>query len=812
MDRPFNLLDYSIAFCTPRRLTDVGSWQLHIPFAFVITAMLKPKKFVELGTHKGDSYCAFCQAVDEFALNTACYAVDSWQGDEHAGFYGEEVLEELRAYHDPLYGGFSSLMKCLFDDALNYFSEGSIDLLHIDGHHTYDSVRHDFESWLPKMSARGVVLFHDSSVREREFGVCRLWDEISRQYPSFEFKFGNGLGVLAVGEQIEEEVRAFLEYGKDNETGVSRFFYHLGTKIELDLQKAKLSEQVYQSERLIRELSLKNVDIETELSKMQEMRAELEKVVSGQRTALQENALKLRDEQEQVRRLREDVLAKGAYIEEVHSSFGWMLLESYRNKIRSRFLPPGTNRHRAYTKVLKLLKTADRESLKTLPAKVRKFFREINASSNIRREIFVVPRVSETGISPLKVPVSVVIPTRNAGPDFVHVLNTIKRQKGINPAEVILVDSSSEDDTVRIARHYGARVFSIDPAEFGHGRTRNFGARQAGGEYIIFLSQDAIPAGDLCFRDMILGMQEDQALAAVSARQIPRSDADLYACWEMWNHYEKFMQYSGDRVLSVSKGSFDSLGPADKRRTAQIDNVFSCIRRSVFLETLFSDIPYAEDLDLGLRLLRKGYKLAFLSSIAAIHSHNRDAMYYFRRSCTDRRALVSLVGYEPMDWKTLGIGSLPSMAAYIRSASCRLAEAIDEFAVSLQKEGIGALSPGYFQKRLQLSRANGTGEANCGDVIRAVQELSDLAGAEDRQVSVSIDVLTHQFLSIVESFAEYIRIYADSETGHEGIIGALRKQCAVVLGANLGDFAAYSELKNTGEDLAVIDRIVGRTV
>ena len=821
MDKPFNLLDYRIAFWTPRRLTDVSAWHLHIPFAFAITAMLKPRKFVELGTHKGDSYCAFCQAVDEFALNTACYAVDSWKGDEQAGFYGEEVLEELRAYHDPLYGGFSTLMKCLFDDALDYFPEGSIDLLHIDGHHTYDSVKNDFESWLPKMSERGIVLFHDCNVREREFGVWRIWKEMSSQYPRFEFKFGHGLGVLAVGGQIAEEVQAFLEYGRGNETGVSRFFYLLGTKIELDLQKARLSEQVHQLECHVRELSLRNVDIETELSKMQRMRVELEEVVSAQQTALQENAvklqenavklqenavklqenaLKLREEQEQVRLLREDVLAKGAYIEAVHSSFSWRLLEIYRNKIRNRFLPSGTNRHRAYAKMLRFLTTTDRGGLKTLPGKARKFFRETHASSNIRRENFVVPTVPETGILPLNVPISVVIPTRNAGPDFVHVLNMIKRQKGIKPAEVILVDSSSDDDTVRIAAQYGARIFSIDPADFGHGRTRNFGARQAGGEYVIFLSQDAIPAGDLCFRDMLLGMQEDQAVAAVSARQIPRSDADLYACWEMWNHYEKFMQYSGDRVLSVSKGSLDSLGPADKRRTAQIDNVFSCIRREVFLETLFSDIPYAEDLDLGLRLLKKGYKLAFLSSIAAIHSHNRDAMYYFKRSCTDRRALVSLVGYEPMDWKTLGIGSLPSMAAYIRSASYRLAEAIDEFAVSMQEEGIGALTPGYFKKRLRLSKANGTGEANCGgDVIRAVQELSDFAGTEDRQVSVSSDVLTHQFLSIVESFAEYIRIYADSETAHEGVIGALRKQSAVVLGANLGDFAAYSELKNTGK-------------
>lgn len=309
MDRPFNLLDYSIAFCTPRRLTNVGSWHLHIPFAFVITAMLKPKKFVELGTHKGDSYCAFCQAVDELGLNTACYAVDSWQGDEQTGFYGEEVLEELRACHDPLYGGFSSLMKCLFDDALDYFSEGSIDLLHIDGHHTYDSVRHDFESWLPRMSARGIVLFHDSNVREQAFGVWRLWDEISNQYPSFEFKFGNGLGVLAVGGQIEEEVRAFLEYGKEHETGVHRFFYHLGTKIELDLQKAKLSEQVYQLENtlLARDKGLQQAD-----------------------EWLRQNGAIIQEKDRQLREIQTLLEEKNRQLDEIHASKGWRWLTHYR--------------------------------------------------------------------------------------------------------------------------------------------------------------------------------------------------------------------------------------------------------------------------------------------------------------------------------------------------------------------------------------------------------------------------------------------------------------------------------------------------
>ncbi|MCZ7380702.1 MAG: glycosyltransferase [Candidatus Methanoperedens sp.] len=204
--------------------------------------MLKPKILVELGTHKGDSYCAFCQAVTSLGIDTACYAIDIWEGDKHAGFYGTEIFEELKSYHDPLYGSFSQLIKSRFDHALNHFSNGSIDLLHIDGLHTYEAVKHDFETWLPKISQSGIILFHDINVRETDFGVWRLWEEIKNHYPSFEFKHGHGLGVLAVGRKPQKELLALLE--KQNSISISSFFTYLGNKITLQHQISELNSAV----------------------------------------------------------------------------------------------------------------------------------------------------------------------------------------------------------------------------------------------------------------------------------------------------------------------------------------------------------------------------------------------------------------------------------------------------------------------------------------------------------------------------------------------------------------------------------------
>ena len=198
--------------------------------------VLRPGILVELGTHWGNSYCAFCQAVDELRLSTACYAIDTWKGDDQSGRYGPEVLADLRAHHDPLYGNFSMLVESTFDAALEHFADASIDLLHVDGLHTYAAVKHDVEAWWPKLSDRGVLVLHDINARRLDYGVWRLWEELRDVYPHLELHHAHGLGVLAAGAEQAAEFRELLESPPEVVDLLRQLFHLLGHRLRLQLQ------------------------------------------------------------------------------------------------------------------------------------------------------------------------------------------------------------------------------------------------------------------------------------------------------------------------------------------------------------------------------------------------------------------------------------------------------------------------------------------------------------------------------------------------------------------------------------------------
>lgn len=213
--------------------TSAIDWQALTPFAAWLIEVVRPRTFVELGVYRGDSYCAMCQAIAEHDTGTRAWGIDTWAGDEHVGHYGTEILDRLRDHHDPRYGHFSRLMQMTFDDALDQFEDGSIDLLHIDGYHTYEAVRHDFDTWRPKLSERAIVIFHDTSVHERGFGVWKLWKELAEELPGrhFNLSFSNGLGIAVFDTNATAPIRWLCEASPEQAELYAQLFKALGDRV-----------------------------------------------------------------------------------------------------------------------------------------------------------------------------------------------------------------------------------------------------------------------------------------------------------------------------------------------------------------------------------------------------------------------------------------------------------------------------------------------------------------------------------------------------------------------------------------------------
>jgi glycosyltransferase involved in cell wall biosynthesis len=256
-----NLL--KVASFEPDLLQSPSAWLGHLPLAQWVMHQVRPDIFVELGTHHGHSYFSFCKAVQELDLPSKCSAVDTWSGDEHAVFYGDEVFSAVNAHHEKHYASFSRLLRMTFDEAVEYFEDGSIDLLLIDGMHTYKAVRHDFDTWLPKLAPGAVVMFHDTNVRERNFGVWKLWIELQEVYPNnIEFRHFNGLGVLQLNDAPEEKKLDWLQTNFPDKQLVINYFASLGSRqleryylTERDRQIAHLNQAVTECDRQIAHLN-----------------------------------------------------------------------------------------------------------------------------------------------------------------------------------------------------------------------------------------------------------------------------------------------------------------------------------------------------------------------------------------------------------------------------------------------------------------------------------------------------------------------------------------------------------------------------
>lgn len=194
-------------------------WEGHRDFAYDLLQFVRPERLVELGSQYGCSLFSFCQAVRDFKLDTEINAVDMWSGDIGAEITGEEVYALVQKTAATYYPEVNlHLFQMCFDDARPNFADNSIDILHIDGGHTFEDVEHDFTTWLPKLKENGIVLFHDvySPIDQ---GSCDHWEKTKKEYDCyFDFTHSCGLGILfPKGRYWYDRLEAagFFKYYKD---------------------------------------------------------------------------------------------------------------------------------------------------------------------------------------------------------------------------------------------------------------------------------------------------------------------------------------------------------------------------------------------------------------------------------------------------------------------------------------------------------------------------------------------------------------------------------------------------------------------
>ncbi len=399
-----------------------------------------------------------------------------------------------------------------------------------------------------------------------------------------------------------------------------------------------------ESERFLKELKTTYENFRSDVERVDEFKSKLrekEILIKNLETGI-------RDRDNQIGVYKNSIKDKDDYISALKNTLGWRILERYRKVRNNIFLSSAEKpaRDNFIVKAILILKYAGPRSLiRKINEKIsfKKFYKTVN-DKHAYKPLNISYALDDTVDNPIQEKVSVIIPTKNAGDGLDYTLRKINQQEGIRDIELIVIDSGSTDRTIEISRRYTQHVYQISPHDFHHAGTRNLGASKAVGEHLVFLVQDAIPVGNRCLYTLLNPVRSG-TVSAVSTRQIPRSDADLFSCWGYWAHC-RYLNYDHDNIRNKSLfKSLDELDPQAKRRMASLDTVCLGIRKNTFENYKFTS-DYAEDLELGIRLIKDGHTLMFQSSNAVIHSHNRPAKYFFKRSYVDSLSLSDILNIE----------------------------------------------------------------------------------------------------------------------------------------------------------------------
>ena len=656
----------------------VSAWYGHVPFAYWIVTALRPNRIVELGTHNGVSYAAFCDAVSRAGLDTRCFAIDTWQRDNQSE-YDETIYRDLRTFNDSRFAAFSELVRATFDQARDSFEDGSIDLLHIDGGHSYEAMCHDFDHWRPKLSSKAVVLFHDTNLHEQHFGVWRFWAELQQSYPHFEFLHEHGLGVLAVGHEVPDAVLRLCNLSDPSDIARVRSRFAFSgrccileadaarlrneaagveqTRAELerlssqldDTRDALLMEResaqaaiqaLRQSIDQIRTASSKEVARLSFVAKAQEKAAAQLRsgpaVTPSQPSAPQAPPANGRLERTSLTvteaRLTEQIRQLEHHLRAIEQSTVWRMTWPLRAIVTR--LP---KLHRAMHEALRALWWVVTPQRIPGRLRARRALRSLDPSARAELDSpgpppMLVDRLSLDHIPPLhgdytaaldwydpvEPDVSIVVLNWNRSEMTLLCLQHLWQRTVGYRYEVIVVDNGSAPEEVAFLQNHAslARIITLKENRY-FGEANNIGVEAARGRYVCFLNNDAfVHEGWLA--PLIGFLETDPHTGAVGPRFL-YPDGRLQEAGALVNT-------DGSTVQLGKAGDADDPAFGSVRQVDYISAACVVMRRSEFLQVLGFDLAwepaYFEDVDLCLKLRLIGLQTVYCPHSTVTHIEN----------------------------------------------------------------------------------------------------------------------------------------------------------------------------------------------
>jgi len=215
--------------------------------------------------------------------------------------------------------------------------------------------------------------------------------------------------------------------------------------------------------------------------------------------------------------------------------------------------------------------------------------------------------------------VSVIIPTLDAESKLERVLLMLRNQT--ISLEIVIIDSSSTDNTKVIAKNHNVKFIKVDKKEFNHGATRNIAARKSKGDVLVFMTQDSLPADKNSVETLTKALNDPMNAASYGRHLCHREAKPTERFSRGHNYPETFYR---EFLESERPGTI---------RDCFFSNVFAAVRRKEFEELggFPENVIMFEDMLMAAKLMTKGYRVAYVPEAKVVHSHNLTPKQHFAR-------------------------------------------------------------------------------------------------------------------------------------------------------------------------------------